>query len=175
MQGLINAFDMPGRQSFLVQMVEDRADLATPSPSTPPWSTPPASSAPPSPPHHRWLRRRLVLRHRRHQLPRRHRQPPPHAHQARRNPPRHPHHARADARRLDLRQHLPPRPHHPSSLLLLSLMGWPFMVPAPHLRLHGPARRPTHPRLPHRSLRRRSTGQRPLARRPQKTFAASPA
>ena len=24
MQGLINAFDMPGRQSFLVQMVEDR-------------------------------------------------------------------------------------------------------------------------------------------------------
>ena len=27
-QGLINAFDMPGRQSFLVQMVEDRGDLA---------------------------------------------------------------------------------------------------------------------------------------------------
>ena len=27
MQGLINAFDMPGRQSFMVQMVEDRADL----------------------------------------------------------------------------------------------------------------------------------------------------
>ncbi len=27
MQGLINAFDMPGRQSFLVQMVEDRSDL----------------------------------------------------------------------------------------------------------------------------------------------------
>jgi len=27
-QGLINAFDMPGRQSFLVHMVEDRADLA---------------------------------------------------------------------------------------------------------------------------------------------------
>ncbi|MGH8299249.1 MAG: MFS transporter [Steroidobacteraceae bacterium] len=27
-QGLINAFDMPGRQSFLVQMVEDRSDLA---------------------------------------------------------------------------------------------------------------------------------------------------
>ncbi len=27
-QGLINAFDMPGRQSFLVQMVDDRADLA---------------------------------------------------------------------------------------------------------------------------------------------------
>lgn len=27
-QGLINAFDMPGRQSFLVQMVEDRADLS---------------------------------------------------------------------------------------------------------------------------------------------------
>jgi MFS family permease len=27
MQGLINAFDMPGRQSFLVQMVEDKADL----------------------------------------------------------------------------------------------------------------------------------------------------
>jgi MFS family permease len=26
-QGLINAFDMPGRQSFLVQMVEDRRDL----------------------------------------------------------------------------------------------------------------------------------------------------
>ncbi len=26
-QGLINAFDMPGRQAFLVQMVEDRADL----------------------------------------------------------------------------------------------------------------------------------------------------
>jgi len=26
-QGLINAFDMPGRQSFLVQMVEDRGDL----------------------------------------------------------------------------------------------------------------------------------------------------
>ncbi len=28
LQGLINAFDMPGRQSFLVQMVEDRADLS---------------------------------------------------------------------------------------------------------------------------------------------------
>lgn len=27
LQGLINAFDMPGRQSFLVQMVEDRRDL----------------------------------------------------------------------------------------------------------------------------------------------------
>src|SRR6202035_4363460 len=27
-QGLINAFDMPGRQSFLVQMVDDRADLS---------------------------------------------------------------------------------------------------------------------------------------------------
>jgi MFS family permease len=27
MQGVINAFDMPGRQSFLVQMVEDRQDL----------------------------------------------------------------------------------------------------------------------------------------------------
>ena len=26
-QGLINAFDMPGRQAFLVQMVEDRSDL----------------------------------------------------------------------------------------------------------------------------------------------------
>jgi MFS family permease len=26
-QGLINAFDMPGRQSFLVQMVEDKSDL----------------------------------------------------------------------------------------------------------------------------------------------------
>src|ERR1700689_3272867 len=27
MQGLINAFDMPGRQAFLVQMVEDKQDL----------------------------------------------------------------------------------------------------------------------------------------------------
>jgi len=27
LQGLINAFDMPGRQSFMVQMVEDKADL----------------------------------------------------------------------------------------------------------------------------------------------------
>jgi MFS family permease len=27
LQGLINAFDIPGRQSFLVQMVDDRADL----------------------------------------------------------------------------------------------------------------------------------------------------
>jgi len=27
LQGLINAFDMPGRQSFLVQMVEEKADL----------------------------------------------------------------------------------------------------------------------------------------------------
>jgi MFS family permease len=27
-QGLINAFDMPGRQSFMVQMVEDRKDLS---------------------------------------------------------------------------------------------------------------------------------------------------
>jgi MFS family permease len=27
LQGLINAFDMPGRQSFLVQMIDDRADL----------------------------------------------------------------------------------------------------------------------------------------------------
>jgi MFS family permease len=28
LQGLINAFDMPGRQSFLVQMVDDRRDLS---------------------------------------------------------------------------------------------------------------------------------------------------
>ena len=28
MQGAINAFDMPGRQAFMVQMVEDRADLS---------------------------------------------------------------------------------------------------------------------------------------------------
>ncbi len=28
LQGLINAFDMPGRQSFLVQMIEDRKDLS---------------------------------------------------------------------------------------------------------------------------------------------------
>jgi MFS family permease len=28
MQGAINAFDMPGRQSFMVKMVEDRADLS---------------------------------------------------------------------------------------------------------------------------------------------------
>jgi MFS family permease len=28
MQGLINAFDMPGRQAFMVQMVEDRRDLS---------------------------------------------------------------------------------------------------------------------------------------------------
>ncbi len=28
MQGVINAFDMPGRQSFMVNMVEDRADLS---------------------------------------------------------------------------------------------------------------------------------------------------
>jgi MFS family permease len=28
LQGIINAFDMPGRQSFLVQMVEDRHDLS---------------------------------------------------------------------------------------------------------------------------------------------------
>ena len=28
LQGVINAFDMPGRQSFLVQMVEDRGDLS---------------------------------------------------------------------------------------------------------------------------------------------------
>ena len=27
MQGLINAFDMPGRQAFLIQMVEDKQDL----------------------------------------------------------------------------------------------------------------------------------------------------
>ena len=28
LQGIINAFDMPGRQSFLVQMVDDRSDLS---------------------------------------------------------------------------------------------------------------------------------------------------
>ena len=28
LQGVINAFDMPARQSFLVQMVEDRNDLS---------------------------------------------------------------------------------------------------------------------------------------------------
>ncbi len=28
LQGIINAFDMPGRQAFMVQMVEDRADLS---------------------------------------------------------------------------------------------------------------------------------------------------
>ena len=27
MQGVINAFDMPGRQSFMIRMVENRADL----------------------------------------------------------------------------------------------------------------------------------------------------
>src|ERR1035438_7890971 len=28
MQGIVNAFDMPGRQAFMVQMVEDRRDLS---------------------------------------------------------------------------------------------------------------------------------------------------
>jgi MFS family permease len=28
LQGIVNAFDMPGRQSFMVEMVEDRADLS---------------------------------------------------------------------------------------------------------------------------------------------------
>ena len=28
LQGIINAFDMPGRQSFMIRMVEDRADLS---------------------------------------------------------------------------------------------------------------------------------------------------
>ena len=27
MQGIVNAFDMPGRQSFMVQMVDDQRDL----------------------------------------------------------------------------------------------------------------------------------------------------
>ena len=36
-QGAINAFDMPTRQAFVVQMVEHAKILATPSHSTPPW------------------------------------------------------------------------------------------------------------------------------------------
>ena len=40
-QGLINAFDLPARQAFVIEeMIDDRKDLtATPSPSTPRWST----------------------------------------------------------------------------------------------------------------------------------------
>ena len=38
-QGIINAFDTPARQSFVVQMVDDRATCRTPSPSTRRWST----------------------------------------------------------------------------------------------------------------------------------------
>ena len=39
LQGLVNAFDMPARQAFLVQMVMTGATWVTPSPSIPPWST----------------------------------------------------------------------------------------------------------------------------------------
>jgi MFS family permease len=39
LQGLINAFDMPGRQSFLIEMVEDPHDLSNAMPSTRRWST----------------------------------------------------------------------------------------------------------------------------------------
>ncbi len=42
MQGCINAFDMPGRQSFLMEMVEDRKISPTLSPSTRRWSISPA-------------------------------------------------------------------------------------------------------------------------------------
>ena len=37
LQGLVNAFDMPARQSFLVQMVEDRNDLGNAIASTRRW------------------------------------------------------------------------------------------------------------------------------------------
>ncbi len=36
-QGLINAFDMPGRQAFMVQMVEGREDLGNAIALIPPW------------------------------------------------------------------------------------------------------------------------------------------
>ena len=69
LQGLINAFDMPARQSFLVQMVEDRNDLSNAIAINSSMANGGAADRPGHRrPGDRSLRRRLVLPDRRRQL-----------------------------------------------------------------------------------------------------------
>ena len=142
MQGIINAFDMPGRQSFMVKMVEDRADLSNAiainssmvntarliGPSL-------AGSA------DRGHQRRLVLPRRRRQLHRGHRLAADDAASsgANRSAQRQPC-SRNCAK--DGRTFQASAPIRTILLLfaLLSLMGWPFMVLMPIFAgevLHG--------------------------------------
>ena len=91
LQGLINAFDMPGRQSFLVQMVEDRNDLS----NAIAINSSMANGARLIGPAIAGLviasfRRRLVLSARRPQLFRRHRVPSGDAHPPQADPPSQP-------------------------------------------------------------------------------------
>ena len=111
LQGLVNAFDMPGRQSFLVQMIDDRGRSGQchrhqffDGQHGPPHRTIDCR------PHHRRLQRGLVLLDRRHQLYRRHHLA---AHDARDGTAIQTQggvHAHRSQRRLDLRHGLPAHP-----------------------------------------------------------------
>ena len=159
LQGLINAFDMPGRQSFLVQMVDDRNDLS----NAIAINSSMANGARLIGPAIAGLviaavRRRLVLPDRRRQLLCRDRILAADAHPARGYPPQHDQHARTDARGLGLRPHLSAHPHHPSAVFADQPDGLPLLRATAGLRRPGAARRRGYSRLADGSFGNRCAG-----------------
>ena len=141
MQGIINAFDMPGRQSFMVQMVEDRARPLERHRHQLVDGEHGAAGRPVARRHvDRGFQRGMVLPDRRHQLHCRHRLPADDA------PPSAPVKRKATSTfadyegGLDLRLGVPARAHHPLLFAVVSLMGMPFVVLMPIFAaqvLHG--------------------------------------
>ncbi len=132
MQGVINAFDMPGRQSFMIRMVEDRADLSNAIAINSSMVNV-ARLVGPS------LAGMLIARHqrglvlpdRRHQLHCGHRLAADDAHSARCGGARNHHHGRPTARGLDVCSLFRPHSHHPAAVCAAQPDGWPFMVLMP--------------------------------------------
>ena len=147
-QGLINAFDMPGRQSFLVQMVDDRNDLS----NAIAINSSMANGARLIGPAIAGLvigaaRRRLVFPDRRRQLLCRDRILAADAHPAFGYPAPRDQHARANARGLELRLHISTHPQHPSAVCAHQPDGLLLRRAAADLCGPGTARRGDYPRL----------------------------
>ncbi len=156
LQGLINAFDMPGRQSFLVQMVEDRNDLS----NAIAINSSMANGARLIGPAIAGLviaavGRRLVFPDRRHQLLCRDRLFAADAHQALGYPPERDQHARTNARGLGLRPYLSSHPHDPSAVCAHQPDGLSVRRATAGLRWPGAARRRVYAWVADGSLRNR--------------------
>ena len=161
LQGLINALDNPGRQAFLIEMVENpavsrerhRHQLLDGERCTNDWSNHRG-------PGDRDGRRRLVLSDRRLQLSPCDRFPAHDATPPSACPTSRVEHVRADARGVGLRSDVSSDPHGPAAVLVDEPDGISLHRPAAALRPRGSARRTAHTRLAHRRVGHRRAGLR---------------